>query len=164
MLLKLWKYLQILLYNVWQKCSVTYCLMYEFLGFPPYKGIFTFSSLLFSWKEKCIKLFPITFFHWAGKIQRNTTSLNDMQYTSIVYLRSSVQIKINKGSQKKVPKDLSSAWCHFPAYTSFYPNVMFCFSFCSAQHFCLRKILLSHYQHQPNRLFKNRGENKGCGF
>lgn len=105
--------------------SVIYSLMYEFLIFPPYKWIFTFSTLLFSWKEKCIKLFYITFFHCVGKIQRNTASLNDMEYAGIAYLRSSVQIKINKASQKKAPKDLSSAWSHFPAYTSFYPTVMY---------------------------------------
>ena len=159
------KYLQILAWKVWQKCSVIFSLMYEFLFFPSLQMIIYIlhPSLL---ERKCIKLFPITFFHWVGKIQRNTASLNDMEYAGIAYLRSRVQIKINKASQKKAPKDLSSAWSRFSAYTSFYPTVIysFCFSFCSAQLFCLKKILLSHYQHQPNRLFKNGGENKGCGF
>lgn len=52
-------------------------------------------------------------------MQRNIASLNDMEQAGIIYLRSSVQIKINKTLQKKTPKDLSSAWSHFAAYTFF---------------------------------------------
>lgn len=67
---------------------------------------------------------------------------------------------------KESPKRSFIFLIPFPCLHLFYTTKMylFGFSFCSMQHFCLRKILLSHYQPQPNRLFKNGGENKGCGF
>lgn len=42
-------------------------------------------------------------------MQRNIASLNDMEHAGIIYLRSNVQININKALKKKSPKDLSSA-------------------------------------------------------
>lgn len=67
---------------------------------------------------------------------------------------------------KESPKRSFIFLIPFPCLHLFYTTIMYLFSlsFCSMQHFCLRKILLSHYQPQPNRLFKNGGENKGCGF